>query len=123
MMNSKSMLFASAAAVPVTVRQATLTQVDGKPAVYRTKNGGRSWQRQAKGFPAARAWWTVKRHALAVDGLQPLGLYFGTMQGQVWPSRNEGGRWAPIAGDLPAVISVTRPHASHPEARSGVVFG
>lgn len=83
------------------------TSVDGKPAVFMTKNGGKSWQKQAKGFPTAKAWWTVKRQAMAVDGLKPLGLYIGTMQGQVWGSRNEGGRWDPLVSDLPAVISLS----------------
>jgi photosystem II stability/assembly factor-like uncharacterized protein len=82
------------------------TSVGGKPAVFVTKNGGASWQKQAKGFPPARAWWTVKRQAFGADGLRPLGLYFGTMNGQVWASRTEGGRWETIADHLPAVISV-----------------
>jgi photosystem II stability/assembly factor-like uncharacterized protein len=82
------------------------TSVGGKPAVFVTRNGGRSWIRQAKGFPPRNAWWTVKRQCFAADGLKPLGLYFGTMSGQVWASRAEGARWEPIAEHLPAVQSV-----------------
>ena len=78
----------------------------GKPAVFVTKNGGKTWLKQAKGFPPARAWWTVKRHCFSHDGLRPLGLYFGTMNGQVWASRTEGGRWEAVADHLPAVVSV-----------------
>ena len=82
------------------------TSVDGKPAVFVTTNGGKTWRKQAKGFPPARAWWTVKRHCFSTDTLRPLGLYFGTMNGQVWASRTEGGRWQTIADHLPAVVSV-----------------
>jgi len=39
----------------------------GKPAAYRTRDGGKSWKRQAGGLPKAQAWWTVKRQALTAD--------------------------------------------------------
>lgn len=82
------------------------TSVGGRPAVFVTTNGGKSWRRLAKGFPERDAWWTVKRQCFAADPLKPAGLYFGTMSGQVWASRSEGGRWDPIAEHLPAVQSV-----------------
>jgi hypothetical protein len=82
------------------------TSVGGRPAVFVTTNGGKSWRKQAKGFPAKDAWWTVKRQCFAADPLKPLGLYFGSMQGQVWASRTEGSRWDLVAEHLPAVQSV-----------------
>ena len=39
----------------------------GKPAVYRSRNGGKTWQRQAIGLPKSQAWWTVKRQAMTAD--------------------------------------------------------
>ena len=39
----------------------------GKPAAYRTRDGGKTWKRQADGMPKAQAWWTVKRQAMAAD--------------------------------------------------------
>src|SRR5258706_5779149 len=39
------------------------TSPGGKPAVYATRNPGRSWQRPAAGVPARQAWLTVKRQA------------------------------------------------------------
>ncbi len=39
----------------------------GKPAAYRSVNGGKTWQRQATGLPKAQAWWTVKRQAMTAD--------------------------------------------------------
>ena len=44
--------------------------------------------------------------AMAVDSLDPGGLYFGTTGGQVYGSANGGDSWAPIVRDLPAVLSV-----------------
>lgn len=78
----------------------------GRPAVYRTSDGGAKWQRQDQGFPARQAWWTVKRQAMTADFNDPLGLYLGTTNGQVWASFDEGGRWQPLALDLPQVYSL-----------------
>ena len=83
------------------------TSVDGRPAVYRTKDLGRTWRRQDAGFPRREAWWTVKRQALAADRGDPVGLYLGTTSGSVWASRDEGATWREIARDLPHVLAVT----------------
>ncbi|MGE0452134.1 MAG: glycosyl hydrolase [Vicinamibacteria bacterium] len=82
------------------------TSPDGKPCVYVTRNGGRSWRRLDKGMPAREAWWTVKRQAMAADGRDPVGLYFGTTSGELWASRDEGGRWACVARHLPEIYAV-----------------
>ncbi len=82
------------------------TPPGGKPAAFMTKDGGKSWRRQNKGFPPRQAWWTVKRQAFATDGRKPLGLYVGTMAGEVWGSRAEGQRWECLARHLPAVYSI-----------------
>jgi photosystem II stability/assembly factor-like uncharacterized protein len=82
------------------------TSVDGRPAVYVTRNGGRSWQRQDQGMPAEQAWWTVKRQAMCADARDPVGLYFGTSSGEVWASRDEGARWRCIARHLPEIYAV-----------------
>jgi hypothetical protein len=78
----------------------------GKPAVYVTRNAGKTWQRQATGFPRTQAWWTVKRQALAGDALDPVGLYFGTTSGELWASRDEGKRWRCVARHLPEIYAV-----------------
>ncbi|HTY03277.1 MAG TPA: glycosyl hydrolase [Rhodocyclaceae bacterium] len=82
------------------------TSPDGKPAVYGTRDGGESWQRLAGGLPASDAWWTVKRQAMTADGLDPVGLYFGTTSGELWLSRDEGARWECIAQHLPEIYAV-----------------
>ena len=43
---------------------------------------------------------------MAVDSLEPGGVYFGTTGGQVYGSADGGDSWAPIVRDLPAVLSV-----------------
>lgn len=82
------------------------TSPDGKPAVYGTRNAGKTWQRLDAGMPASQAWWTVKRQAMTADAVDPVGLYFGTTSGELWMSRDEGGRWSRIAQHLPEIYAV-----------------
>jgi len=87
------------------------TSPGGKPAVYRTRDGGESWRRLDRGLPRANAWWTVLRQAMDADdggseGKGDPGLYFGTTSGAVWASRDGGERWACIAEHLPRIQSV-----------------
>ena len=83
------------------------TAIDGKPAVYRSRNGGRSWQRQDRGLPRSQAWFTVLRQAMCSDDAARLGLYFGTTQGEVWASASEGESWRCLVRNLPEIYSVT----------------
>jgi photosystem II stability/assembly factor-like uncharacterized protein len=78
----------------------------GRPAVYATRNAGKTWTRCATGLPESQAWWTVKRQAMTADAADPLGLYFGTTSGELWMSRDEGGKWLRIAQHLPEIYSV-----------------
>lgn len=83
------------------------TSPGGRPAVYVTRDGGASWQRRDRGFPAEQGWWTVKRQALAADAHAPVGLYLGTTSGEVWASADEGERFACVARHLPQIHAVT----------------
>jgi photosystem II stability/assembly factor-like uncharacterized protein len=82
------------------------TSPGGRPAVYRTRDGGGSWERQDAGFPDAQAWFTVKRQAFCADRADPLGLYLGTTGGELWMSDDEGAGWRQIATHLPEIYSV-----------------
>lgn len=82
------------------------TSPEGKPSVYVTTNGGKSWKRQAAGLPENQAWWTVKRQAMTNDAKDPVGLYFGTTSGELWMSRDEGARWTNMARHLPEIYAV-----------------
>jgi hypothetical protein len=48
----------------------------------------------------------VLREAMAVDRLDPVGVYFGTSTGQLYGSRDEGQTWSLVADNLPAIWSV-----------------
>ncbi|MBE0619788.1 MAG: glycosyl hydrolase [Burkholderiales bacterium] len=82
------------------------TSPEGKPAVYATRNGGKTWQRLDAGLPEKQAWWTVKRQAMTADAGDPVGLYFGTTSGELWSSCDEGRRWSCLARHLPEIYAV-----------------
>lgn len=82
------------------------TAPGGRPAVWRTTDGGASWERQDRGLPSEKAWWTVKRQSLSRDLHDPLGLYLGTTSGEVWGSINSGRTWKCLARHLPHIYSV-----------------
>jgi photosystem II stability/assembly factor-like uncharacterized protein len=79
---------------------------DGKLRVYRSRSGGDEWEPLSKGLPQRDCYVNVLRDAMAVDSLDPCGVYFGTTGGQVYASANAGDAWSPIVRDLPAVLSV-----------------
>ena len=82
------------------------TPIGGKPAVYRSRDAGAHWERLDRGLPPAQAWFTVKRQALAVDALDPAGVYFGTTGGEVWGSFDEGDLWHCLVQHLPHIYSI-----------------
>ncbi|HET9045356.1 MAG TPA: glycosyl hydrolase [Casimicrobiaceae bacterium] len=82
------------------------TSPGGRPAVYRSRDGGRTWKRQDQGLPKAQAWWTVKRQAMTADSRDPTGLYFGTTSGEIWGSRDEGRTFRCLARHLPHIFAV-----------------
>jgi hypothetical protein len=79
----------------------------GRPAAYRTRDGGASWERQDRGFPAEQGWFTVKRQAFCGDACDPMGLYIGTTGGEIWMSGDEGGSWRQIAAHLPEIYALS----------------
>jgi photosystem II stability/assembly factor-like uncharacterized protein len=80
--------------------------LEGKLQVFRSKTGGNEWQALTKGLPQKDCYVNVLRDAMAIDALDPCGVYFGTTGGQVYVSPDAGDSWAPIVRDLPAVLSV-----------------
>jgi hypothetical protein len=79
---------------------------DGKLRVYRSRTGGNEWEALTKGLPQRDCYVNVLRDAMAVDSLDPCGVYFGTTGGQVYVSASSGDSWSPIVRDLPSVVSV-----------------
>ncbi len=79
---------------------------DGKLRVYRSKTGGNEWEPLTKGLPQKDCYVNVLRDAMAVDQLDPCGVYFGTTGGQVYCSPDGGNSWNAITHNLPGVLSV-----------------
>ncbi len=82
------------------------TMPDGKAAVWRTRDGGSSWQRADSGLPQRDAYLGVLREAMANDTYDVPGYYFGTSTGQVFASADDAASWTEIASYLPAISSV-----------------
>jgi BNR/Asp-box repeat len=79
---------------------------EGKLRVYRSRSGGDEWEPLTQGLPQSNCYVNVLREAMAVDSLDPCGVYFGTTGGQVYGTANDGDSWSAIVRDLPAVLSV-----------------
>jgi hypothetical protein len=79
---------------------------EGKLRVYRTRNGGKSWEPLSRGLPQKDALETVLRDSLAADSLEPAGIYFGTRSGKLYGSNDEGKSWEIIQAGLPPIVCV-----------------
>ncbi len=79
---------------------------EGKLRVYRSRTGGNEWEALTRGLPQSHCYVNVLRDAMAVDGLDPCGVYFGTTGGQVYASADAGDSWTAVVRDLPSVLSV-----------------
>ncbi len=79
---------------------------EGALRVYRSKTGGNEWQPLTKGLPDRNCYVDVLRDAMAIDALEPCGVYFGTTGGQVYASADAGDSWDAAVRDLPRVLSV-----------------
>ena len=91
--------------IPVTSAQMRTT-VDGKLRVYRSQDGGMTWESASHGLPQSHVYVTVLREAIDTDAEQPCGVFFGTSGGQLFASRNTGDSWDLVAGYLPKILSV-----------------
>ena len=79
---------------------------EGRLRVYRTHDAGARWEPLTNGLPQDGAYETVLRDALAVDPLDPVGVYFGTRSGKIFGSRDEGETWTEVLDGLPPVVAV-----------------
>jgi photosystem II stability/assembly factor-like uncharacterized protein len=79
--------------------------VDGKMAVARTKDGGRSFEVLREGLPQAHAYDLVYRHGLAVDATGER-LAMGSTTGSLWTSDDAGSSWRLFSAHLPPVYQV-----------------
>jgi photosystem II stability/assembly factor-like uncharacterized protein len=84
----------------------TRTCPQGKPAVWRSENGGAKWNRLASGLPKKESFFTVLRDALDIDELKSPALYLGTTTGQLWIGRDGGEAWECLFDSLPPINCV-----------------
>jgi len=77
-----------------------------KLRVYRTRNGGGSWEALTRGLPQRRAYDIVLRDAMTTDSLDPAGVYFGTRNGRLYASNDSGGSWCVAIDGLPSITCV-----------------
>lgn len=81
--------------------------VEGRLAVYRSRDGGDSWEALGEGLPQSHAWTGVLRGALDCDQLDPCGLAFGTTGGRLYCSRDGGDSWSALPCELPRILHVS----------------
>ncbi len=79
---------------------------EGRMVVWRSTDGGDSWGPLTRGLPEEHAYLGVLREGMAVDTLDPVGIYVGTSTGQVFGSHDEGESWQQICTNLPPILSV-----------------
>lgn len=78
----------------------------GALRVWRSRDGGGSWEPLTRGLPDRRCYVNVLRDALATDSLDPAGVYVETTGGQLFASADSGESWRAVASCLPPVLSV-----------------
>ena len=74
--------------------------------VYRTEDAGVSWSPLTDGLPQHDYYGSVLRDAMCTDDDEPAGVYFGTRNGEVYASADQGDRWNLLAEHLPDVLCV-----------------
>jgi BNR/Asp-box repeat len=78
----------------------------GELAAYRSQDGGKSWEKLAKGLPKKNHT-CVLRDAMATDGVNPAGLYFGTITGEVYSSTDLGQNWSLVSENAGRVQGIS----------------
>ena len=74
--------------------------------VYRSRDRGRTWRSLDRGLPQEPNYVGVLRDAMAVDSLDPAGIYFGTTMGDVFCSADNGDSWRQLPGRFPRITTI-----------------
>lgn len=79
------------------------TPVDHRYRVFRSADAGGSWEPLERGLPEGPVYASVLRDAMAAT---ETGLFFGTRDGEVHWSADDGATWSRVAAHLPDVLTV-----------------
>jgi photosystem II stability/assembly factor-like uncharacterized protein len=77
---------------------------DARCRVFRSTDAGKTWEALSRGLPESPYYGIVLRDAMCADDSATAGVYFGTRNGDVYASRDEGDSWQLIASGLPGVL-------------------
>jgi len=78
----------------------------GRCRVYRTTDGGLSWEVLSHGLPSTNAHLTVLRDAFTIGTNPPCPLVFGSKSGQLFASVDNGESWRLVTSYLPPILCV-----------------
>jgi photosystem II stability/assembly factor-like uncharacterized protein len=78
---------------------------NGDLALWKGVRSGREWERHGAGLPG-RSHVHISPRALALDSLEPTGVYLGTSSGKLLSSHDGGRKFHRFAEDLPEVLSL-----------------
>ncbi len=79
---------------------------EGQLRVYRQQPDETVWQPLTTGLPTEPQFAGVLRDALAVDTLEPAGVYMGTTQGELFYSVDAGEQWARLPGQSSRITTL-----------------
>lgn len=79
---------------------------NAKFAVWRSRNGGKSWQKLTRGLPQEHAYLHVLRDASATDTCEDAGVYVAATSGEIFYSCDSGNSWQLLHAHLPPVLSL-----------------
>jgi hypothetical protein len=78
----------------------------GRLVIYRSEDRGENWSPVSGDFLPTTQYVNVLRDGLAVDDLDPYGVYFGTSAGELFYSLDRGDSWSCIPGRFPRINCV-----------------
>ncbi len=77
----------------------------GALRVFRSRDAGKTWTAQSDGLPQDGDH-RMYRECLSADTATPCGVYFGTKEGNLYASNDEGDHWQTVATGLPPIRAV-----------------